>query len=94
MATKVTYTLDEETVERVHKLAQQQRKPKSQIVREAVARYAERENKLSLDERDRQLAVLRDIVAQPPTRPQREVDEELRELRRARRSAGRLHPLD
>ena len=86
MATKVTYTLDDETVERVRKLAQRTRKPQSQIVREAVAHYAAREEKLSPEERDRILTILRTLGPQLPTRPREEVEQELREIRESRRT--------
>jgi hypothetical protein len=94
MATKVTYTLDDETVERVKKLAQRQRKPQSQIVREAVAHYAGREDKLTPEERERKLAILREYGARLPTRSQEDVQRELEELRETRRGPGRLHPVD
>jgi hypothetical protein len=86
MATKVTYTLDDETVERVRKLAQRQRKPQSQIVREAIAHYAAREDTLTLEERKHKLAILREFAARMPDRPRAEVEQELRELRESRRT--------
>jgi metal-responsive CopG/Arc/MetJ family transcriptional regulator len=94
---KVTYTLDDETVDRVRKLAQRARKPQSQIVREAVAHYAQREDKLSDDERARLLGVLEELMARAPKpgdRTAADVDRELRDIRRARRSGGRLHPVE
>ena len=48
--------------------------------------YSERMGKLSETERLRMLRVIDAIIAQPPTRDQSEVDRELREIRRARRS--------
>jgi hypothetical protein len=33
-------------------------------------------------------------MKRPPTRSQREVDREIAEIRRARRSGGRLHPAE
>jgi hypothetical protein len=94
MAVKVTYTLDDETVERVRKLAQRTRKPQSQIVREAVAHYAAREDKLTPEEREAKLAILKKYGAMLPDRPRQAVEQELRELREARREPGRQHPLD
>ena len=97
MATKVTFTLDDDTVRNIRRLADRSRKPQSLIVREAVAHYAAREEKLSDDERDRLLRVLDEFAARP-ARPgdktAEDVDRELRELRLARRSPGRLHPVD
>ena len=85
MATKVTYTLDDETVERVRKLAQRQQKPQSQIVREAIAHYATREDKLTPEEKERQLAVLRQLGPKLPDRSQEDVQRELGEIRESRR---------
>jgi hypothetical protein len=104
MAVKVTYTLDDETVGRIRKLAERSRKPQSLVVREAVAHYAAREEKLAPEEQERKLALLRDYAARPPRRaaaraPQRpgrtgqDVDRELTQLRRARRD-GWTRPTD
>jgi metal-responsive CopG/Arc/MetJ family transcriptional regulator len=94
MAIKVTFTLDEATVTKLNRTAERLSKPKSEVVREAVADYYERTGRLSESERLRMLGVLRKFMSEPATRPQQEVDKELRELRRARRSSGRLHPVD
>ena len=87
--TKVTFTLDDDTVELIRAIADRRRQPKSLVVREAVAAYANREEKLDDAERARRLRVLDELMAQPPTRPQRDVEKELRELRRARRVGWR-----
>ncbi len=97
MAARATFTLDDETLRRIRRLAERSRKPQSLIVREAVAHYAAREERLTDDERDRLLGVLDEIAARPPApgdRTAADVDRELRELRLARRSPGRLHPAD
>ena len=91
---KVTYTLDDETVQRIRRVATRLRKPQSQIVREAIKAYEARSDKLSDEERDRMLAVLDRIMKEAPTRPQAEMDAELRELRTSRRRSGRLHPTE
>jgi hypothetical protein len=78
-------------------MAQRARKPQSLVVREAVAHYAAREEKLSPEERDRLLRVLDEMKArpaQPDDKTAADVDRELRELRLARRGRGRLHPID
>jgi predicted DNA-binding protein len=87
--TKVTFTLDDETIARLEVAAASLTKPKSQVVREAIHDYYERMGKLSEAERLRMLRIIDTIIAQPPTRDQREVDRELREIRRARRAGGR-----
>jgi predicted DNA-binding protein len=90
---KVTYTLDDETVQRIRRIAGRLGKPQSHVVREAVKDYEARSDKLSDEERDRMLAVLARIRQQAPTRPQSEVDAELRENRQDRRWS-RLHPAE
>ena len=94
---KATFTLDDETLRTIRKMAQRARKPQSLVVREAVAHYAAREEKLSPEERDRLLRVLDDMIARPPQPGDKtavDVDRELEELRVARRGRGRLHPVD
>jgi hypothetical protein len=82
---KVTFSLDDDTVRTLKETAERHRKPQSAIVREAIAHYASREHMLSPDERDRLLNVLRHIERRRPSRPESEVDRELREIRRSRR---------
>jgi len=89
MASKVTFTLDEETVHRIDDAAERMAKPKSQVVRDAVADYHSRIGKLSESERQRMLKVFDTLVPRIPARPPHEVEDELREVRRARRSGGR-----
>jgi predicted transcriptional regulator len=91
MATnKVTFTLDAETVHRIEDAAEILAKPKSQIVREAVAEYHGRIGRLSQSEIQRRLKIFDTLVPLIPARPQQEVDAELEEIRQARRSGGRL----
>jgi predicted transcriptional regulator len=89
---KVTFTLDDETVGRLRRLAARLRRPLSQIVRESVKDYEARSDKLSEEERQRMLAVLDEIMKTPPTRSRAEVDAELREIRATRRGGGRRTP--
>jgi predicted DNA-binding protein len=90
---KVTFTLDEETVRKVRKMAERTKKPQSLVVREAVAHYAAREDTLTPEEQARMLRVLDELRSKLPTRPREEVDRELRELRRSRRT-GWVRPWD
>lgn len=92
MAVKVTFTLDEETVARLARMATRTRRPKSAVVREAIRDYDARGDRLSESERRRKLAILHRIASEPPTRSQREVERELADLRAQRRLPGRLHP--
>jgi len=88
---KVTFTLDDHTVARLRQAAERLNKPQSQVVREAVRDYADRVGRLSEHERLRMLSALDAIVKRTPTRSTADVDRELREIRVARRSAGRRH---
>ena len=93
MARKVTFTLDEQTIRRLQNAAERTRKPRSEAVREAIADYHERIGQLSEAERRRLLSVMEEIMSRPPTRPQKEVDREIAEIRAARRRGGRRHPV-
>jgi hypothetical protein len=86
---KVTFTLDDETIAELRRTAERLRLPQSRVVREAVAEYAARADRVSERERLRVLSVLERLAASPPTRHTEAVDAELRELRRARRDGGR-----
>ena len=86
---KVTYTLDDGTVDLLKRTAEQQRKAQSQVVREAIAEYAARVERLSESERSRMLKVLAKVRATAPSRPVGEVDKELHALKAARRQGGR-----
>jgi len=91
-STKVTFTLDEKTVARLNRAAGYLRIPKSQVVREAIGEYSANLGRLSEEERDRMLRVFDETVANIPTRPRKEVDEELQAIRDARRGGGRQTP--
>jgi hypothetical protein len=82
---KLTFSLDEASVQMLRKVSERSRKPQSLIVREAIAQYAEREEVLSAEERDRLLAVLRTIKQRPASRPAADVRQELKDIRRSRR---------
>lgn len=83
---KLTFSLDEDTVRTLRRVAEQKRKPQSLVVREAIVEYAAREDRLSDAERTRRLEVLRALASQPPTRAQSVVDRELRGVRRDRKA--------
>jgi len=81
----MTFSLDDETVRTLRLLADRKQKPQSVIVREAIAEYAAKDEKLSDAERSRKLQLIRQLRSQPQTRDVSAVDEELAELRRSRR---------
>jgi len=86
---KVTFTLDDQTVERLRRTASRLAKPQSYVVREAVREYEARSTKLSDEERARMLAIVDRMVQEPHTRTAAEVDGELREIRASRRRWAR-----
>ena len=86
---RVTFTLDDDTVMTLRRTAARLHKPQSRVVREAIGEYAARAGKLSDEERTRMLKILDTMLPVIPRRPAREVDAELREIRRARRRWGR-----
>ena len=86
---KVTFTLDDQTVDRLRRTAARLARPQSYVVREAIKEYEARSTKLSDEERSRMLAILDRIVQEPPTRTAAEVDRELDEIRAGRRRWGR-----
>ena len=89
---RVTYSLDEATVAQIRQTAARLRKPQSQVVRDAVADYAARSDRLSERERLHAMGVLERLRDARPTRPVADVDKELRTNRAARRAGGRRHP--
>ena len=91
---KVTFTVDEQTIELLKRVSSRLKKPQSVVFREAIKDYADRANKLSAEEKARLLAALDRMKAQKPTRPQAEVASEIAEIRRARRTGGRRHPVE
>ena len=86
---KVTFSLDEETVEQLRRTANRLGRAQSQVVREAVAEYASRTDRLTEKERLRLLGVLDGIRGAAPTRSAKAVDAELAAIRAARRAGGR-----
>ncbi len=92
MATKVTFTLDEETVTRLQEAAAQLAMPKSQVVREAVQDFYDRIGRLSERERVTMLRAFDELVPKIPIRSAAEADRELAEIRRSRRLGGRRTP--
>jgi predicted transcriptional regulator len=86
---RMTFTFDEHTVDRLQRTAARVNKSRSAVVREAILDYADRVGRLSEEERRRMLAVLDRMAARPAGRSQRDVDAEIADLRRARRTGGR-----
>lgn len=90
MATiKMTFSLDEATATRLDDAATSLRKPKSEVVREAIRDYADRVGRLTEAERLRLLGVFDELVSQIPMSSAADVEAELTEIRRARQRGGR-----
>lgn len=88
---RVTFSLDEATVAEIRRTAARLHAPQSQIVRDAVAEYAARSDRMSERERLRVLGVLERLREGRPTRTAAQVDAELQAVRTARRQGGRRH---
>jgi hypothetical protein len=86
---KMTFTLDEATAREIDRAADRLDIPKSQVVREAVQLYGEQLGRLSDEERRDRLAAFDALVPSLPARPRDAVEQELAEVRRARRRGGR-----
>jgi Ribbon-helix-helix protein, copG family len=89
--TKVTFTLDPDTLARLRATAARLAVPRSAVVREAIRDFSERAGSLGEGERRRLLGAFDRLVPAIPRRPLADVTRELAALRRARRAGGRLH---
>lgn len=90
--TKVTFTLDNDTVARIGRTAHRLGTSKSAVVREAVREYAARAGRLSEAEREQLLTTFDAILTRPAARTARAVDREVAAVRAARRQGGRRTP--
>jgi predicted transcriptional regulator len=70
VAVKVTFTLDEATMGKLNAAARRVSKPKSEVIREAVADYYKKTDRLGEAERKRMLRRLDEMMARPPTTSQ------------------------
>lgn len=86
---KMTFSLDAESVRELERASDRLGIPKSQVVREAVRAYGEQLGRLSEEERRAKLALFDEVVARIPDRPREEVEQELDDIRAARRKGGR-----
>jgi hypothetical protein len=86
---RVTFSLDEATIAEIRRTAARLRMAQSHVVREAVADYAARSDRLSERERLRLLSVLERLHGARPSRSARDVDAEIGAIRAARRRGGR-----
>ncbi len=85
----MTFSLDDATVAEIRRTAARLRTPQSHVVRDAVADYAARTDRLSERERQQMLGVLERLRDTTPTRKAADVDAELKALRASRKAGGR-----
>lgn len=88
---KVTYSLDDATVRRIRRTAERLGLPQSRVVREAVAEYDTRTDRLSEAERLRMLDLLDGWRKEQVARSKEDVESELREIRLSRRDGWERH---
>ena len=86
---KATFSLDDETMAQIRRTATRLGKAQSHVVREAVAEYAARTDRLSERERLHLLGVLEKLGEAPVSRTARAVDQEIKTVRVTRRQGGR-----
>ena len=87
--TKVTFTLDRISMDRLQDAADRLAMAKSEVVREAIMEFHDKIGRLSDRERSKMLKAFDELVPRIPKRSAAEVDAELAEVRRARKAAGR-----
>ena len=90
---RATFSLDEATIAEIRRTAERLKKPQSHVIREAVADYAARTDRLSERERRQVLNILESLRAAQPARSEAAVHKELAQIRAARRGGGRRHQL-
>ncbi len=85
---KLTFSLDAPTVRALETTAERLGKPKSLVVREAIAEYAARAGQLTELERRRLLKAFDALVPAIPASARRSAASEIRKIRRERRESG------
>ena len=90
-ATKTTFTLDEPALTSLRDAAERLSMSKSEVVREAILEFHARIGRLGERERINMLRAFDELVPQIPLGPAESADNELAEIRRARKGGGRLH---
>ncbi|HEY6140390.1 MAG TPA: hypothetical protein VI670_21760 [Thermoanaerobaculia bacterium] len=90
MTREYTLTLKEETIQKIESLAERLGKSPGDVLHDAMLHYLPTPERLSNAERQRLLMALAELRKQPPSRPQEEVERELKELRLARHGGTEL----
>jgi hypothetical protein len=84
---KMTFTLDDATVESIRRIARRLGKPQSEVIREAIPFYEPHAGQLTRAERQRRVALFDEVIAAIPAAPAASVDRELASVRESRRTA-------
>jgi len=87
--TKVTFTLDTDTIHRLRQASERLARPQSAVVREAIHDFSERVGRLSERERLRLLQIFDEVVPRIAARPRARIRSEIEAIREARRTGGR-----
>jgi hypothetical protein len=87
--TKVTFTLDRISIQRLEDVADRLAMPKSEIVREAIMEFYDRLGRLSDRERSAMLRTFDEVVPKIAPRSTAAVNRELAEVGQARKAGGR-----
>jgi predicted DNA-binding protein len=82
---KMTFTLDETTVQVLKRIANRLQKPQSYVLREAICHYEPHAGQLSKAERKRRVELFDQVVGAIPKKPSSAVDRELKDLRLSRK---------
>ena len=85
---KLTFTLDDQTVQKLRRAAERHNKPQSWVVREAVADYAAKSDMLTPEEKARMLEALERFKRTPITGTSADVEREIAEIRASRRASS------
>jgi predicted transcriptional regulator len=86
---KMTFTLDETTVEALKRISKRLQKTQSYVLREAICHYEPHAGQLTKAERKQRVELLDRLVAAIPRRSGAETDRELQQLRQSRRKGWR-----
>ncbi len=89
MMTKVTFTLDRISIQRLREAADRLAVAKSEVVREANMEFHDRLGRLSDRERSAPLRTFHEVVPKIAPRSTAAVDRELATVRQARKAGGR-----
>jgi hypothetical protein len=81
---KMTFTLDEATVEVLKRTAARLQKPQSYVLREAIAHYEPHAGKLSRGESKHRVELFDQMLSEIPTRGASAANKELKQLRVSR----------